>query len=64
MTICLIKDRLYAVVVRVPGYRSRGPRSIPALPDFLRNNGSGAARGSVAVKALCYKSEGRGFDTR
>jgi hypothetical protein len=22
------------------------------------------ARGSVAVKALCYKSEGRGFETR
>jgi hypothetical protein len=23
-----------------------------------------AARGSVVVKALCYKSEGRGFGTR
>jgi hypothetical protein len=23
-----------------------------------------AARGSVVVKALCYKPEGRGFDTR
>jgi hypothetical protein len=22
------------------------------------------ARGSVVVKALCYKQEGRGFDTR
>jgi hypothetical protein len=28
-------------VVGVPGYRSRGPRSFPALPDFLRSSGSG-----------------------
>jgi hypothetical protein len=34
-------DRLCALVVRVPGYRSRGPGSIsPALPDFLRSSGS------------------------
>jgi hypothetical protein len=25
---------------------------------------TGCARGSVVVKALCYKQEGRGFDTR
>jgi hypothetical protein len=25
---------------------------------------TGWARGSVVVKALCYKPEGRGFDTR
>jgi hypothetical protein len=25
---------------------------------------SGGARGSVVVKALCYKPEGRGFDSR
>jgi hypothetical protein len=24
----------------------------------------GGARGSVVVKALCYKPEGRGFDNR
>jgi hypothetical protein len=24
----------------------------------------GGARGSVVVKALCYKPEGRGFDSR
>jgi hypothetical protein len=30
-------DRLCGLVVRVPGYRSR----FPALPDFLRSNGSG-----------------------
>jgi hypothetical protein len=29
-------DRLCGVVVRVPGYRSRGP-----VPDFLRSSGSG-----------------------
>jgi hypothetical protein len=34
-------DRLCGLVVRVPGYRSRGPGSIPALPDFLRSSGSG-----------------------
>jgi hypothetical protein len=34
-------DRLCGLVVTVPGYRSRGPGSIPgALPDFLISNGS------------------------
>jgi hypothetical protein len=34
--------RLYGLVVRVPGYRSRGPGSMPAvLPDILRSSGSG-----------------------
>jgi arylsulfatase A-like enzyme len=28
-----------SAVVRVPGCRSRGPGSIPALPDFLRSGG-------------------------
>jgi hypothetical protein len=28
------------LVVRVPGYRSRGLGSIPSLPDFLRSSGS------------------------
>jgi hypothetical protein len=27
--------------VRVPGYRSGGPGSIPVLPGFLRSSGSG-----------------------
>jgi hypothetical protein len=31
------KARLYGLVVRVPGYRSRHP----GLPDFLRSGGSG-----------------------
>jgi hypothetical protein len=29
--------------------------------SLLNSNG---ARGSVVVKALCYKPEGRGFETR
>jgi hypothetical protein len=34
-------DRLCGLVGRVPGYRSGGPGSIPALPDFLRSSDSG-----------------------
>jgi hypothetical protein len=34
-------DCLCDLVVRVPGYRSRGPVRFPALPDFLRSSGSG-----------------------
>jgi hypothetical protein len=34
-------DRLCGLVVRVPGYRSRGPRfRFPVLPDFLKRSGS------------------------
>jgi hypothetical protein len=32
---------LCGLVVRVPGYRSRGPSLIQALSDFLRSSGSG-----------------------
>jgi hypothetical protein len=35
-------DRFCGLVVGVPGCRSRGPGSIPALPDFLRSSGSGS----------------------
>jgi hypothetical protein len=34
-------DRLCGLVVRVPGYRTRGPGLIPGAPDFLRSSGSG-----------------------
>jgi hypothetical protein len=38
----VVKDRLCDLLVRVPGYRSRGPGfDSPALPDFLRSSGSG-----------------------
>jgi hypothetical protein len=33
-------DRLCGPVVRVPGYRSRGPGRFPTLPDYLRSTGS------------------------
>jgi hypothetical protein len=33
-------DRLCGLMVRVTDYRSRGPGSIPAPPDFLRSSGS------------------------
>jgi hypothetical protein len=34
--------------------------SVPNLPKVLRGMG---ARGSVVIEALCYKQEGRGFDS-
>jgi hypothetical protein len=34
-------DRLCGLVVRVSCYRSRGPSSIPRLPDFLKSRASG-----------------------
>jgi hypothetical protein len=33
--ITLNSDHLCGLVVRVPGYRSRGPDSIPSATDFL-----------------------------
>jgi hypothetical protein len=37
-----VNDRLCGLVVRVPGYRCRGLWvRFPALPDLLRNSGSG-----------------------
>jgi hypothetical protein len=35
------KDRLCGLVVRVPGYRSRGPGTIPSATDFLTSCGPG-----------------------
>jgi hypothetical protein len=34
-------NRLCGPVIRVSGYRSRGPVRFPALPDFLKSSGSG-----------------------
>jgi hypothetical protein len=39
LLLLLFDDLLYGLVLRVPGYRSRGPGSIPTIPDFLRSNG-------------------------
>jgi hypothetical protein len=35
------RDRLCGLVVRIPGYRSRGPGSITGTPRFVRSGGSG-----------------------
>jgi hypothetical protein len=46
-------DRLCGLLVRVPGYRYRGPGSIPGATDFLRSSGSGT--GFTHWKLLlCY----------
>jgi hypothetical protein len=37
------KDRLCGLVVRVPGYKSRGPGSIPRSTTFSEKYGSGIA---------------------
>jgi hypothetical protein len=34
-------ERLCGLMVRVAGYRSRGPELFPGLPDFLRSSDSG-----------------------
>jgi hypothetical protein len=54
-------------MVRVPGYRSRGPGSIPALPDFLGSSGSGT--GSTEPReynrgSTCKKSSGSGLENQ
>jgi hypothetical protein len=36
----LFAHRLCGLVVRVPGYRCRGPGSIPGATDFQRSSGS------------------------
>jgi hypothetical protein len=45
--------------------QSPGARKDTAGLEFNKiKKGRGEARGSLVVKALCYKPEGRGFDTR
>jgi hypothetical protein len=46
-----------ASVVRVPGYRFRGPGSIPALPDFLRSSGSNGVHSASWVQLWSYFEE-------
>jgi hypothetical protein len=36
----------------------------PVEPQILDRRKKPALRGSVVVKALCYKAEGRGFETQ
>jgi hypothetical protein len=49
-------DRLSGLVFRVPGYRSRGPGSIPALPYFLR---SSLQRGPLSLVSTIEEILGR-----
>jgi hypothetical protein len=57
--------RLCGLVVRVPGYRSRGPGSIP-LPDFRR--GVGLERGPLSLvrttELLGRESSGSSLESR
>jgi hypothetical protein len=58
-------DRLCGIVVRVPGYRSRNPDSIPALQYFLRV--VGLERGPLSLvstiqELLVRKSSGSGLE--
>jgi hypothetical protein len=58
-------DRFCGLVVRVPGYRSRSPGSITALPDFLRSSGSGTGSLlSTIEKLLERESIGSGPENR
>jgi len=47
-------DRLCGLVVRVSGYRYRGPGFDPALPDFLSSSGSGT--GSTQPREVKLRS--------
>jgi hypothetical protein len=56
------------LVVRVRGYRSRGPGSIPALPDFPRSL-EGLERGPLSLvntteEPLGRNSSGSGLENR
>jgi hypothetical protein len=62
----IMLDLLCGLVVRVPGYRSRGPGSIPGA-DFLRSSGSGT--GSTQTREyneelLGRKSSDSGLESR
>jgi hypothetical protein len=42
--VSLIKDRVRGLVVRVRGYRSRGPGSIPSAASFSEKSGMGSTQ--------------------
>jgi hypothetical protein len=48
----------------VPSVLPRNAISIALILFLSLSKGTWGAHGSVVVKALCYKPEGRGFDTR
>jgi hypothetical protein len=49
-----IYDLLCGLVVRAPGYRSRGQVQFPALPDFPRSNrpGTGSTQPCEYIEKL------------
>jgi hypothetical protein len=59
------KKNAYRLLVRKPeGKRPIGRPRCRWVDDIRMALGEVGTRGSVVVKALCYKQEGRGFDTR
>jgi hypothetical protein len=65
--------QLCAAIRFLPQFRTEATGNIQRAVDrsslycsnfYLLTDSSPGARGSLAVKALCYKSEGRGFKTR
>jgi hypothetical protein len=64
----LLRDRLCGLVARVPGYRSRGPGSIPGVTRFS-GKVVGLKRGPLSLvstieKLLEWKSSGSGLESR
>jgi hypothetical protein len=45
--VCVCVDRLCGLVVRVLGYRSGGPGSIPGTTRFSEKKSSGSEKGST-----------------
>jgi hypothetical protein len=62
MEFVFLFDRLCGLVVGLPGYRSGGPGSIPALPDFLRSSGSGTGSTQPRKELLGRQSSGYGLE--
>jgi hypothetical protein len=65
---CINADCLCGLVVRVPGYRSRGPGSIPGATRFFEKY-LGVERGSLSLvitieELLERKSSGSGLERR
>jgi hypothetical protein len=54
----MMKKEMMMIMVKQKNTRKNIRELIKLLPVYV------GARGSVVVKALCYKPEGRGFDTR
>jgi hypothetical protein len=60
----MLFSRIYSSIGIAKSYRLNDRGSIPGRVIDLSLLLNGGTRGSVVVKALCYKPEGRGFDSR